>query len=255
MSAAIQNEIFTNFLICHIITFRLWWPNRENKTMDVLTGGLFSPNTTRTVHPFFCGRIMKKCSKCKVLKPRNCFYANNKMKCGLTSSCKTCLLDASKKRREDPESGFKEKRKDYYLKNRERILEGKRNYYLKNRKTIRKKMSNYEKERLKTDTVFALTKRFRRRMGEALSRLGLSGSRRIEDSLGCSPIEFKDHIERQFLKGMTWENRDQWHLDHIIPISSAKTEEEVYALSHFTNIRPLWAKENIQKRNKQTHLI
>ena len=92
-------------------------------------------------------------------------------------------------------------------------------------------------------------------MGEALTRIESSNPKKIQDTLGCTAHDFAKHIEKQFLKGMNWENRDKWHLDHIVPISSAKTEEEVYALSHFTNIRPMWASDNIKKGSKRNYLI
>jgi len=49
---------------------------------------------------------------------------------------------------------------------------------------------------------------------------------------------------------MSWENQGEWHFDHIIPISLAKTEAAVLALNHYTNLRPLWGNENIAKSNK-----
>jgi len=51
---------------------------------------------------------------------------------------------------------------------------------------------------------------------------------------------------------MSWENygRNGWHVDHIIPLSSAKTEEEIYKLCHYTNLQPLWEVDNIKKGNK-----
>ena len=49
---------------------------------------------------------------------------------------------------------------------------------------------------------------------------------------------------------MNWKNYGEWHLDHIIPISYAKKEEEIYELNHYTNFQPLWAKDNLSKGNR-----
>jgi hypothetical protein len=53
---------------------------------------------------------------------------------------------------------------------------------------------------------------------------------------------------------MTLENHGQgigkWNIDHIIPISSAQTEEEIYKLNHYTNLQPLWWEENMAKGKK-----
>lgn len=58
---------------------------------------------------------------------------------------------------------------------------------------------------------------------------------------------------------MSWENRSLWHIDHIIPLASATTEEGVYQLNHFKNLRPLWAEDNLRKGSKivvdEFHLI
>ena len=48
---------------------------------------------------------------------------------------------------------------------------------------------------------------------------------------------------------MDWSNHGKWHIDHKIPISWAKTEEEIIKLSHYTNLQPMWAEENIKKKN------
>jgi hypothetical protein len=78
---------------------------------------------------------------------------------------------------------------------------------------------------------------------------------KIYKTLGCTQQELLQHLEKQFLKGMSWENRKLWHIDHIIPMSSAKTLEDNYKLNHFTNLRPMWAKDNLSKKNNSTHLI
>lgn len=73
--------------------------------------------------------------------------------------------------------------------------------------------------------------------------------------LGCTWREFKIHVERQFLKGMSWDNRNLWHIDHITALATAKTEAEVIALSHFTNLRPIWGSDNLSKGDKILFLI
>ena len=70
--------------------------------------------------------------------------------------------------------------------------------------------------------------------------------------VGCPPEYLKEHLETQFVDGMSWNNygRYGWHIDHIIPLSSAKTEDELYKLCHYTNLQPLWAEDNLKKSNK-----
>jgi len=77
---------------------------------------------------------------------------------------------------------------------------------------------------------------------------------RTEKLLGCSYKELKDYLESQFKEGMTWDNYGfyGWHVDHIKPLSSfdlTKPEEQNKAF-HYTNLQPLWAKENLEKHAK-----
>jgi hypothetical protein len=78
--------------------------------------------------------------------------------------------------------------------------------------------------------------------------------KKTEQILGCTINEFIQHLQNQFTEGMTFENHGQgkgyWNIDHIIPISSAKTEEEIYKLNHYTNLQPLWWEENMAKGSK-----
>ena len=87
---------------------------------------------------------------------------------------------------------------------------------------------------------------------------------RTKDILGCSFEEFKIYIESKFEDWMTWENKGLyngeynhgWDLDHIIPISSAKTEEEVYKLNHYSNFQPLCSKINrYDKKDRLEYII
>lgn len=87
----------------------------------------------------------------------------------------------------------------------------------------------------------------RSRISHSLSDAGFRKSSKTATILGCSFNEFKIHIESQFVDGMTWDNRNKWHLDHIVPVSFGTSEEEILLLSHHSNFRPLWAIENLLK--------
>jgi len=70
--------------------------------------------------------------------------------------------------------------------------------------------------------------------------------------IGCSLSDLKIHIENKFTDGMTWANygKTGWHIDHIIPLSSASNELELQSLCHYSNLSPLWSSDNLKKSNK-----
>lgn len=65
--------------------------------------------------------------------------------------------------------------------------------------------------------------------------------------LGLDKDEFVSYISSLFREGMSWNNRGEWQLDHIIPLSSAKTNSDIKRLWHYTNLQPLWRHENREK--------
>jgi hypothetical protein len=67
--------------------------------------------------------------------------------------------------------------------------------------------------------------------------------------LGCNYKKIRNHIEKQFQPGMSWQSHGGWHIDHIIPLSKAKTESELYKLLKWKNIQPLWAEANLRKKD------
>ena len=103
------------------------------------------------------------------------------------------------------------------------------------------------RERRATDPLFALKCRLRDRVYRALKTKGLKKNTKTAAMLGCTYEEFKAHIESKFLPGMSWANFSDCHIDHIVPLDAAVTEEDVYSLSHYTNLRPLWGPDNLAK--------
>lgn len=134
--------------------------------------------------------------------------------------------------------------------NRERLNAASRVYQAENWEHKKAYMKGYFKTRMATDPVFAVGRRMRSRMGVFFRKSGFGKPAKTYDLIGCSFEFLAKHLEAQFSEGMTWENRNQWHIDHRIPLSSASSIEEVTALFHYSNLQPLWAFDNISKGGK-----
>lgn len=146
----------------------------------------------------------------------------------------------SKRKREDPD----------YVEN----LKIKQNDWRKN-KGGTDWVNKYVREKTKNDPAFAMASRLRGRLKDMVKRNGFRKEAKTVDLIGCTYEFFVKHIERQFLPGMSWENKNLWHIDHIIPLSSAKDEKDMISLMNFTNLRPLWAKDNLKKNSKILTLL
>lgn len=127
-----------------------------------------------------------------------------------------------------------------------------KNYQKKYQEEYRKRNQSvyhgYRYQKVNPDGILA--KRLRTRLYVALKKDFKSGSA-VRD-LGCSIQELRVHLEKKFQIGMTWENYGKWHIDHIKPLSkfNLTEREELLLVSHYTNLQPLWARENIIKGNK-----
>ena len=109
------------------------------------------------------------------------------------------------------------------------------------------------KERLKTDVNFRLKVTLRSRLQQALKRNTKSASTLA--LLGCSVDYLKKHLEKQFQAGMTWDNRREWHVDHIVPCASFDLNDpyEQQQCFHYSNLQPLWKAENLSKKDKELY--
>ena len=113
----------------------------------------------------------------------------------------------------------------------------------------------YEKQKLRKrhqrrlNIQFKLAVNLRGRLGRYTNGTVKGGS--AVSDLGCTLEELKRHLESQFVDGMNWTNwsRDGWHIDHIKPLSSfdLTDRDQFVKAAHFTNLRPLWAKDNLSK--------
>lgn len=115
----------------------------------------------------------------------------------------------------------------------------------------RKWVNNYLKNKKKNDPIFKMIRNFRARIPKILKRKNVSKKNSMLKILGCTASELKKYLENKFKQGMNWDNYgSDWHVDHIIPYDTAKSVEEVEKLTHYSNLQPLWGKENLKKSNK-----
>jgi hypothetical protein len=132
-----------------------------------------------------------------------------------------------------------------------RIKIKKKKYYENNKIRILIKNKNYNKNRLKNDDFFRLKTYVRNRINKFLKSKNMNKKNSTFEIVGCSPEFLREYIENKFTDGMNWGLiGKQIHIDHIIPLSSAKSEKEIYNLCHYTNLQPLWANDNLVKCNK-----
>jgi hypothetical protein len=170
---------------------------------------------------------------------------------------------------------IKEKSKFYYENNKEKYLEYTKEYRKNNLDKVKnninkwkkenkekdyKRYDNYRKNRLLNDPLFKLINDIRSTIRSSFKSKNLIKKCKSELILGCSFEEFKICLELKFEDWMTWENKGNpkdgilepnktWDIDHIIPTSTAITEEDVIRLNHYTNLQPLCSfyNRNIKK--------
>ena len=175
------------------------------------------------------------------------YYENNKEK--IKERHKEYRENNKEKRKKYIENNI-ENSKEYQKKWYKNNIEKRQEYIENNKNKIKNRHLNYLNNRRKIDTLFKLSTNLRNRIYKCIKNKNYIKSKRTFDMLGCDLHTAKAHLEKQFTKGMTWENQGEWHIDHIIPCASAKTEEELIKLFHYTNLQPLWAADNLSKGSK-----
>ena len=154
------------------------------------------------------------------------------------------------------------KKRDKYKENRESEIERvkiyqktseKRKEWLSNNKEVIKERNKiYKKKRRETDPLYRIKNNLSVSIRRAFKNLNYSKNTKVYDAIGCSQEDFKSYIESKFEDWMNWDNHGLyngdfnygWDLDHLIPLSNAKTEEDIIKLNHYTNLQPLCSKVN-----------
>lgn len=203
--------------------------------------------------------MKKTCNKCKIemdithFRKKGIRKKSNKI--FYFSRCKKCLSEYEKVQRDKNSDKYNL----WYDKTRDERNKWRREYYQKNKEKIREYNKRYDKNKsinfmLKYHAIpiIKLKHRLSCRLREILKLKSLTKNKTYNNIIGCSPTFLKEYLEQKFTEGMSWDNHGLygWHIDHIVPLSSAKTEEEVYKLCHYTNLQPLWSEDNLKKGKK-----
>jgi len=160
--------------------------------------------------------------------------------------------DKNKEKRKEYNQINKDKQKKYGENYRETNKEKLKEYRQTNKEKHNKLKYQYVSDRKKHDPIFKVRESVRKVIYKSITRGGYTKKSRTHQILGCSFAEFKEHLEKQFEPWMTWDNYGLyngepnygWDVDHIIPQSSADTEERLIQLNHYTNLQPLCSKIN-----------
>lgn len=205
---------------------------------------------------------MKTCKTCKHNLSFDFFNKNKKSKDGHQYSCKECSNLLNKEYIESNKIKIKSRRQKHYVENKERLNLITKEYHNNNKERLsvyyssrieksREYKRQYRRNRKATDPLYSLTERIRKSILTCFSSIGKKPNTTTA-ILGCSFFEFKVYLESKFESWMTWENRGKyngefdygWDIDHIIPVSSSITTEDVVRLNHYTNLQPLCSKIN-----------
>ena len=180
--------------------------------------------------------MMKKCNTCQEIKLLEEFSLHKVKKDGHISNFLICLRIRNKINRNKNKKNEKERVYKFLKKNPD---------YRKNY------MKVYSKKRRKNDSQFKLINNIRARVLKFFKSKKINKNNKTLEIVGCNSEFLKNYIESKFTDGMSWDDMGKKiHIDHIIPLSSAKNKDEIYKLCHYSNLQPLWSIDNLKKGKK-----
>lgn len=158
--------------------------------------------------------------------------------------------DAKKKRNEEYNKTHKRQIKETVKKwesvpeNKEKINKSKRERY---------------KARMQNDILFRVKENIRQAIKRAFKEKNHKKSSKTTNILGCTFDELKVYLENKFESWMSWDNYGSyrlngprtWQVDHIFSLCTAKTKEDIIKLNHYTNLRPLCSKINLEEGGRK----
>lgn len=197
----------------------------------------------------------KICSRCGKKQEINKFREKR-------NQCKECEKELITAWRKENKEHLKEYNKKYFQEHKEKILTDKKEYMYNYRQTSKykkhkkeyanknkEKVNEQRKKRYANDIIFRLKHNVRVEILRSFKSKNKEKSKHTEELTGCS----LDHLVKYLLKtyknnyGIEWDGKEKVHIDHIIPLATAKKEDDVINLCHYTNLQLLKAKDNLKK--------
>ena len=231
-------------------TTEFWW--KRSVSSDGLASACIECSRKASKEPLVKDGF-KVCGVCNQERPATLDFFR-KGSTGLRSVCKEC--DAKYRQ------AHKDKAAQYRTKNAETLKAQRKTWYEQNASRVKER--NLKNNHLRayrvrmqrqSSPIATLEARIRASIRKAFVQRGGRKGSRLPKILGCSLVFFARHMERQFCEGMSWDRLSEIHIDHIIPLATAKTEEDVIRLNHYTNLRPLWAEDNLRKGARIDYII
>lgn len=190
--------------------------------------------------------------KDKIIKNRKSYYENNKdlvskQQLEYYNQHREEILDKRKKYRQNNPEKISTSQKQAYYKNIQHYKKMKRLWKQKNRE----KLNKQQKERLLNDPIYKLKHSIRCNIYGAFARKKYKKSKNIEKIVGCDLDFLCNHLKNTYFEnyGEEYNGTQKVHIDHIIPLATANTEEDVIKLCHYTNLQLLKAQDNMKKRD------
>lgn len=198
----------------------------------------------------------KKCISCAKNLPLSEFYLQKLNKDGRMNNCKKCHNAKTIERRRG-DVIHKEYMRIYNERYRKEKKEEISLYHKAYKQKNKEKLNAYRRNKLKSDVSLRVKYNLRKSLKDLMKTTKNGGSSSKSKLIGCTTQQLSKHLESLFTKGMTWGNygANGWHVDHILPCASFDHNDpkQVAQCWHYTNLRPLWAKDNITKSDKITN--
>lgn len=142
----------------------------------------------------------------------------------------------------------KQRRKEYLLRNKNRIKETIRKY----QDTNREKLNEHERNRRRNDSLYRFKNNIRKSIDRAFNFINAKKHIKTKEIVGLNAVDLRDYLLKTFINnyGYEWDGVEKVHIDHIKPLATAKTKEDLLELCHYTNLQLLKAEDNLKKGTK-----